>query len=286
MFEVEHVQQNKQIAILNTNPKYSKNQTRPTIVIHGRFSQAYREFHSTADDLWVEKAYSDALFAIRQLSKQGRTGSRLAMPILFSELHNLDYQRALELQKEFAIDILQREPHIREIMITTYNQSEMLLEAYHQIIDDNLVLSKSNIPSWISSAIEHLSDDIRQHVPSLKDDGLQNSILACLGRISTDTIYLNDIAVLTRTILEKWSLSTHTLMPNSRKKLYDSISKLRSLSGSPNRTIFYIDGLRELGNVGAHQAIAPHPLEKEDLITLLLGIKAILRLHVEITESN
>ena len=89
-----------------------------------------------------------------------------------------------------------------------------------------------------------------------------------------------------RNMIEKWA---HQCCQNAGLKesinLAKMMSQLRVRSGSPNRSIQNLDALRELGNVGAHFNRAPHPLEPADLITMLVGLTAMIKLDSELARS-
>lgn len=288
---LRRVDPDNQVALLDVNPK--RDGGFPTIVVFGMGSRRQAMAHlSDSSSDWIEAAYFDTLRICRILAREGRLGSRIACPILFSTLHGISFETSISLQRDFALDLLRQETSVREVMISVY-QDEMvdhLLHAWHLASGDQNCIEFESLPDWIQQGVTQLSHELR--LLFIQSHELELDLIEGLNALITKTkqshLFLNDIAVLSRNILEQWAkASCAKARLKENENLATMISQLRGRSGSPNRSIHYLDAIRELGNVGAHFKVAPHPLEPTDLITILEGLIAMLKLNEEfITQSQ
>jgi hypothetical protein len=272
-----------QLHLLDVNP--ADRDGLPTLVMAGRFGRRHRQGEAQGSDDWPEWVYFDALRVCRQLQREGRLGTRIAMPVLFSTLHGVPYTRAIALQRRFALDLLRQEETVREVMISvlTPRAATALLEAWHLAAEDGPVTVASDIPAWVTAALDALEGDIRTMLGTEDDPALAEGVRSVLRRMRDERIYLNDIAVLARNVVEEWA-QRHSVTAGlkSTANLASMVGHLRGRTGTPNRSLLYVDAIRELGNVGAHHRRAPHPLAAEDLVAILMGLKAMLAVEREL----
>ena len=281
---IEPLGPDQQVFLLKVNPR--ARQGLPTVVLSGLGSQRYHQ--DSEGGRWPEWVYFDALRACRALGREGRLGRRVAMPVLFSSLHGIDYETAISLQRRFSLDLLRQEETVQEVMISVLDEPAMgaLLEAWHLATGDHHVTSQDNIAGWIKTALNALEGELRSRLSGCSDQALEEGIRSVLQRVRAEPLYLNDVALLARNIVEDWA---HGLCVSGGIKadmsLASMVSHLRGRSGTPNRSLLYVDAIRELGNVGAHFRRAPHPLLPEDLISIFLGLSALLQLNEELRKA-
>lgn len=280
---MESVDPDQQLHLLDVNPAGKGGL--PTLVIAGRFGRRHAQGEEEGSDAWPEWVYFDALRVCRRLQREGRLGSRVAMPVLFSELHGVPYARAIALQRRFALDLLRQEETVREVMISvlTPTAADALLDAWHLAAGDKDATLLTDLPPWVLKAIDTLEGDVRGALGTEDDAALRQGVQDVLQRLRKRPLYLNDIAVLARNVVEEWAQRRSTAAGlKSTANLASMVSHLRGRTGTPNRSLLYVDAIRELGNVGAHHRLAPHPLSSEDLVIILMGLKAMLRVEREL----
>ena len=173
---------------------------------------------------------------------------------------------------------------MREVMISviTSEDATELLEAWHLAAGDGLVTLADAIPGWVVAARDALEGDIRAMLGTEDDPALVEGVRAVLKRMRDERIYLNDIAVLARNVVEEWAQRHSVSGLKSTANLASMVGHLRGRSGTPNRSLLYVNAIRELGNVGAHHRRATDPLAAEDLVTILIGLKAMLAVEREL----
>jgi hypothetical protein len=126
-----------QIALVDTCP--GRTDGLPTIVLFGRYSPRERAAHQWGSpEDWPERVYFDGLLAARGLARRGQLGRRIAMPVLFSELHGVPYDRAIELQRAFALDLVRQEEGVQEVLISVLDDddAQRLVQAWHLAAGD------------------------------------------------------------------------------------------------------------------------------------------------------
>ena len=286
---ISSIDRDHQIALLDVNPK--KRGGLPTLVIFGRGSRRFinAQVNGPSSD-WVEEVYFDTLCLCRKLARTHQLGIRVASPLLFSTLHDVPFKDAIRLQRDFALDLLRQETSVQEVMISVYDQDQVdqLLEAWHLASGDHHVTHIDLVPEWIRNGISALSHELRELClkPQSLDPYLIETLITLLKRLDSRSIFINDLAVMARNIVEKWAQQCcQKAGLKDDQTLATMVSQLRGRSGSPNRSIQYLDALRELGNVGAHFHVAPHPLEPVDILTILTGLIAMMTLNAELNHT-
>ena len=283
------IEPDQQLACLNVNP--SQKDGLPTIVLFGRGSRRFDLAQKSADpEAWVEEVYFDTLCLCRRLARQNKLGARIAAPLLFSSLHGIEFEKAISLQKSFALDLLRQETSVQEVMISIFQPDKLsnLLESWHLSSGDKHQTHRQHLPKWQITAIEELSNQLSELC--LRDTTLNPKVLDSLTnfirQLKQESLYLNGLAVIARNIIESWAQDCcQKAGLKDNLNLATMVSQLRGRSGSPNRSIQYLDSIRELGNIGAHFNLAPHKLEPIDLITILTGLLAMMRLNNELKLS-
>ena len=159
--EVHGLGGSRQVVALDSNPNDAGEQALPTIVLHGRYSDLWNGFYSQDARLCVERVYAEALFAARCLGRDNRLGRRIAMPVMFSALHGVPFELAIELQKDFATDLLSREATVQEVMICIFQDGDRLLDAYQLAIGDQLSVAQAALEPWVRDGIMALSAQLR-----------------------------------------------------------------------------------------------------------------------------
>ena len=272
-----------QVALLRTCP--GAKDGLPTLVLFGRYSPRERTARAAANPTdWPERVYFDALHAVRQLGRTGKLGRRVAMPVLFSELHGVPYDQAIALQRQFALDLVRQEEQVQEVAISVLDEHRTgrLLQAWHLASGDTLASHRKQFPAWLRDTLAILVADLRQSLDHTLVPWLSEALGQVLDRIEADPVYLNDVAVLARSTTERWAEARcQQAGIKATQDLSSMVGQLRGRAGTPHRTLHYLDSIRVLGNVGAHFQKAPHPLEPTDLVTLLLGLQALVRLDKE-----
>lgn len=275
------VDPDRQVATLQRNPRAAGGL--PTIVLFGRGSRRERSAHGAPD--WPERVYFDGLQTARALAREGRLGRRIAMPVLFSELHGVPYEAAIAQQRAFALDLVRQQEGVREVQISVLGapRADRLLAAWHLASGDQHATPRDAIAPWVANSVASLQAELRGSLSPDLPPWLCTALGEVLARLDEEPVYLNDVAVLARNVAERWAAARCAragMKPNT--SLASMVSQLRGKAGTPHRTLLYIDAIRELGNVGAHFQRAPHPLEPADLVTLLLGLQGVARLEREL----